>query len=248
MKRWSDLDIQTPSAIFIPACEDDIVKIVCLSIDRFNHPRAYNSQVGHAVHAGIPFVAKAGGCSPWSTFGSEGWVIDLSSLSGIALDLEKEIVTIQSGTNTKKVNEKVAQAGLCITSPAMSAVGYIPFLLGGGNSWLLGSYGMAVDNLVSARIVTATKGLVNASETENADLFWALKGAGQFFGLVTEVTMKIFPAPRDIISWTCIFAPSQIKEVASAVEKIANSGDTALSPGMAAIGAAPGGNKVFSII
>ena len=153
---------------------------------------------------------------------------------------------MQGGITTKKVNEKVAEAGFCITSPAMSGVGYVPFLLGGGNSWLLGIHGMAVDNLVSAKVVTATKGLVVASETENADLFWALKGAGQFFGLVTEVTVIIFPVPRDIISWTCIFAPSQITEVATAVEKVANGGDTALSPGMAAIAAAPGGNKVIT--
>ncbi len=83
---------------------------------------------------------------------------------------------------------------------------------------------MAVDSLVSARIMTATKGLVTVSEKKNTDLFWALKGAGQFFGIVTEVTVKIYPVDHPIIAWTCIFLPSQIKDVADVLEGIANGG------------------------
>lgn len=125
-------------------------------------------------------------------------------------------------------------------------MGYIPFLLGGGNTWLSGMYGLAIDNLLSARVVTASKGLVTASATENPDLFWALKGAGQFFGLVTEVTVQIYPMEQKITTWTCIFKAEQIKDVAEVVEKLANGLDSAKSPGMAGVMAPPGQTKVES--
>lgn len=201
-------------------------------------------QVDHAVKNSIPFVAKAGGYSPWSTIGPQGWIIDNSLLTGISLDINNHTATIQAGVLTKQLNVTVADAGFCIQTPAASAVGYIPFLLGGGSTWLAGMYGLAVDSLLSARVVTAVKGLVTASETENEDLFWALKGAGQFFGLVTEVTVKIFPLKQKITTWSCIFAPSQIKEVAGALEILANGDDVVKSPGMAAILAPPGQAEV----
>jgi FAD/FMN-containing dehydrogenase len=145
---------------------------------------------------------------------------------------------------TKQLNEAVDKVGFCIQTAGASTVGYIPFLLGGGSTWMTGMYGLAVDNLISARIVTATKGLVVASETENADLFWALRGAGQFFGIVTEVTTKMFPLDHKITTWTTIFLPSQIKEVAAALEVLANGPEAVRSPGMAAILAPPGHTAV----
>ena len=165
--------------------------------------------------------------SPWSTIGSHGWIIDLSLLTGITLDTEKQTATIQAGVLTKQINEAVSKIGYCIQGAGASSVGYIPFMLGGGSTWMTGMHGLAVDNLISARVVTATKGLVVASESENSDLFWALKGAGQFFGLVTEVTTKIFPFEQKITTWTCIFLPSQIKEVSAVLETLANGDDVA---------------------
>ena len=105
---------------------------------------------------------------------------------------------------------------------------------------------MAVDNLISTRVITATKGLVVASEAENSDLFWALKGAGQFFGLVTEVTVRVFEWEQDITAWTCLFLPSQVKEVAEMLKKHLESEEVARSPAMAAVMAPPGQTKVLS--
>lgn len=223
MKRWTDVGFQTPAAILKPTNEEDIIKIV-----------------DYATKNNIPFVAKAGGHSPWSTIGSQGWIIDNELLTGITLDTENHTATIQAGVQTKLLNETVGKTGFCIQSAGASTVGYIPFLLGGGSTWMTGMYGLAVDNLISARIVTAKNGLVIASETENVDLFWALKGAGQFFGIVTEVTAKIFPLEQKITTWTCIFLPSQMKDVAATLELFVNGNDIARSPGMAAIMALPG--------
>jgi len=146
---------------------------------------------------------------------------------------------------TKQLNIAVADAGFCVQSASAATVGHIPFLLGGGSSWLNGIYGLAIDTFVSARVITATKGLVTASSTENPDLFWALKGAGQFFGLVIEVTVKIFPADEEgITSWTCIFSPENIEELGNILEKMANGEGASRSPGMSMLMAAPGTAKV----
>jgi FAD/FMN-containing dehydrogenase len=150
---------------------------------------------------------------------------------------------IQAGVLTKLLNQAVHKAGFYLQSSGAASVGHIPFVLGGGQSWMTGMHGMAIDHLISARVVTATRGLVVASATENADLFWALKGAGQFFGLVAEITVRMFPIERDILNWSFIFLPHQIKEVAKAIETI-SAGDIAKSPGIVAIMQAPGQVKV----
>jgi FAD/FMN-containing dehydrogenase len=175
--------------------------------------------------------------------GSEGWILDLSLLKEIDLDAQQQTVTIQSGVLTKDLNIAVGNAGFCIQSPSGGQVGFVPFLLGGGSTYLAGMYGMAVDSLISAKIVTASRGLVVASEEENQDLFWALKGAGQFFGVVVEVKMRIFPLKEKITSWTCIFPPNVVKELASTLEKVVNEAHIS-SPGMCAIMESPGQSKV----
>ncbi|KAH6715691.1 hypothetical protein BKA61DRAFT_547409 [Leptodontidium sp. MPI-SDFR-AT-0119] len=220
--RWSDVDVQVPSAILQPSCEGDISEIV-----------------KHAAKHNIPFIAKGGGHSTWSTIGSGGWIIDLSLLRSISINTSAQTATIQAGVLTKPVNEAVANAGFMIHSANAANVGHIGFLLGGGSSVLMGMHGLAIDALITARVVTATGRIVTASSTKNGDLFWALKGAGQYFGIVTEVTVKIFPQTTDIISWACIFTPPQIKEVAKAVKELVDGGDQK-SFGVAMITLPPG--------
>jgi FAD/FMN-containing dehydrogenase len=173
----------------------------------------------------------------------------LTHYNTIHLDIDAQTATIQAGVLTKPLNQAVHEAGFCLQSSGAASVGHIPFVLDGGQSWLTGIYGMAVDQMISARVVTATNGLVVASETENVDLFWALKGAGQFFGLVTEITVRIFSFRREILSWSCIFLPTQVKEVGKALEVVSN-GNIVKSPGMVAIMRPPGQDKVriFSIV
>ncbi|KAG4439066.1 hypothetical protein IFR05_005457 [Cadophora sp. M221] len=220
--RWSDVDIQVPSAILQPNGEEDISQIV-----------------KHAAKHNIPFIAKGGGHSNWSTIGSGGWIVDLSLLRSIGINTSTQTATIQAGVLTKSVNEAVTDAGFMIHSANAANVGHIGFLLGGGSSVLMGMYGLAIDALVSAQVVTAAGRVVTASPTENGDLFWALKGAGQYFGIVTEVAVRIFPQTSDIISWACIFAPPQIKEVAKAVRELVDGGDQK-SFGVAMITLPPG--------
>jgi len=142
---------------------------------------------------------------------------------------------VQAGVLTKEIHEAVAKEGFCVTVSNSNSVGVIPCVLAGGNSPISAIHGLAIDNLVSARIVTATNGLVTASEQENLDLFWALKGAGQFFGVVTEIILKIYPLNslgRDdgkLWSWTFIFDLSQINDFVKALDAVASDTKTASS-------------------
>ncbi|KAK0111780.1 hypothetical protein ONS96_001049 [Cadophora gregata f. sp. sojae] len=206
--RWSDVNIQVPSAIIQPNCEEDIIQIV-----------------KHAVKHNIPFIAKGGGHSNWSTIGSGGWIIDLSLLRSLNINTSAQTATIQAGVLTKSINEAVTHAGFMIHTANAANVGHIGFLLGGGSSVLLGMHGLAIDALISARVVTSTGRVVAASASENVDLFWALKGAGQYLGIVSEVTVKIFPKTTGIISWACIFGPHQVKEVSKALKEVIDAGD-----------------------
>lgn len=227
LKRWSDVGIQIPAAIIKAGCEDDIVKIV-----------------NTATTNQIPLVSRGGGNSPWSTIGPQGWILDLSLLSNITLSPSTQTATLGPGVLSKSINEAVSNIGFCIQSPGSSKVACIPFILGGGSSYLNGLYGMAVDSLISARVVTAKRGLVTASEEENQDLFWALKGAGHFFGVVTSVTMRMYPLKETVISWNCFFPAEAIKEVAAALEVVSKGEQVVRSPGLVGIMAPPGSSKV----
>ncbi|KAK8052542.1 FAD binding domain-containing protein [Apiospora rasikravindrae] len=209
LARWSDIDVRVPYAIVQAASEQDIV-----------------ATVQGAVKAGIPFVPASGGHSPWSTIGQEGIVIDLSRYKGVSLHPETNEATVKGGTLMKEVevalhpHERFAAVGNGNT------VGVIPYYLGGGISIYTPLIGFGSDNLIAAKLVNAKGELVHVSETENPELLWALRGAGQFFGLVTEITIKTYPYSLlgnkggQRICGTYVFLPHQIDQVCAAVETV----------------------------
>src|SRR4051812_48403271 len=95
----------------------------------------------------------------------------------------------------------------------MSTTGIAGFTLGGGFGWLSRTYGLACDNLVEAEVVTADGGLVRASDDENADLFWGLRGGGGNFGIVTSFTYRLHRVGPDVLCGIVFFAEPQIPEV-----------------------------------
>jgi FAD/FMN-containing dehydrogenase len=243
MSRWTDVNKQTPSAILQPACEADVERIVRPSSPSSTYTD--RSQIQAAIQNKIPFAVKSGGNSPWSTISSPGWILDVSKLDTYNLDIKSRTATLGPGVLSKTINLAVEEHGFCIQSPGSALVSCVGFLLGGGSSLLNGLYGVAVDSLISARVVT-TKGTVTCSINENSDLFWAIKGAGHFFGVVTEVMMKIYPLEKEQgpLSWTVIFPGARIEEVAMALEEVSKSEQAIRSPGLAMITTAPGSDKV----
>lgn len=125
-----------------------------------------------------------------------GLVIDLSQMKGLQIDSEGVVVRTQSGFTTEELDRAADEAGLVLALAETPSVGISGLILGGGICWLSSALGTASDNLVSARVVLADGRIVTASAKENPDLFWALRGGGGNFGIVTEFTLQAHRLPQ----------------------------------------------------
>jgi FAD/FMN-containing dehydrogenase len=122
-----------------------------------------------------------------------GMLIDLSPMRNVRVDPAAGIAYVGPGAVWGDVDHEAQQFGLATTGGLVSTTGVAGFTLGGGIGWLMRQYGLACDNLVGADVVTADGRLVHASETENADLFWGLRGGGGNFGIVTSFELALHP-------------------------------------------------------
>ena len=125
----------------------------------------------------------------------DGLVIDLSRMKDIAVDPPARTVRVEGGCNWGEVNDALQPHGLAATGGFVSITGVSGLTLGGGLGWLVRKHGLALDNLLSAEVVLADGRLVTASSQENDDLFWAIRGGGGNFGVVTSFKFQVHPLP-----------------------------------------------------
>ncbi|MFA5835140.1 MAG: FAD-binding oxidoreductase [Bacteroidota bacterium] len=135
-----------------------------------------------------------------------GLVIDLSAMNNIRLiDREKHIVRIESGAIWKNVALALQEHGLALSSGDSTTVGVGGLALGGGIGWMVRKYGLTIDSLVAAEVVTADGRVLRASAIEHADLFWAIRGGGGNFGVVTNFEFAAHPVNK-VYSGMIIYA------------------------------------------
>ena len=144
--------------------------------------------IGYARNAGMVLSVRSGGHSVLgSGTNTGGLVLDLAHLDAVeVVDRAKRIVSVGGGANWGQVASTLAPYGLGLTAGDTADVGVGGLTLGGGMGWMVRKYGLAIDNLVAAQIVTADGRTLEASENEHADLFWAIRGGGGNFGVVTR--------------------------------------------------------------
>ncbi len=143
-------------------------------------------------------VAIRGGGHSVPGFGTcdDGVVIDLSLMRGVEVDPATSTARAQGGATWGDFNDATHAHGLATTGGIISTTGVGGLTLGGGIGYLSRGFGLSCDNLVSAEVVTADGNVVTASETEHADLFWALRGGGGNFGVVTSFGFALHPVDQ----------------------------------------------------
>src|SRR5689334_6269688 len=122
-----------------------------------------------------------------------GLMIDLAPMRGIHVDPRSRRIRAQAGVTWNEYNRAAAVHSLATTGGVISTTGIAGLTLGGGLGWLMGKYGMAIDNLESAEVVLADGRVVTASEDDDADLFWAIRGGGGNFGVATSFEYRAHP-------------------------------------------------------
>lgn len=157
--------------------------------------------VNFARAHGLQLSVKGGGHAfAANTVGAGGLLIDLSPMKGIEIDPASKSMRMEPGLKWGEVEPVAQEHGLAPVGGTVSTVGVAGFILGGGSGYLSRKHGMAVDNLLSAEVVTAAGRLVRASSEENPDLFWALRGGGGNFGIVTSFEVRLHEVGPEVLT------------------------------------------------
>lgn len=175
-----------------------------------------------------------------------GLTIDLSRMRAIRVDPERRMVRAEAGATWGELDRETLAYGLATTGGMVSSTGIAGLTLGGGLGWLMARHGLASDNLVSADVVTADGRLVVASETEHADLFWALRGGGGNFGVVTAFEYRLH-SMSSFVGGMVLHPLSRAREVLGFYRDYAASAPDDLTAN-AALMTTPDGHDVVGIV
>ena len=151
-----------------------------------------------------------------------GLMIDLSPMRGIRVDVTRRAVHAQGGTTWAELNRETQLHGLAVTGGVVSTTGVAGLTLGGGFGWITRKFGLTIDNLTSADVVTADGESLRASEKENADLFWALRGGGGNFGVVTSFEFRLHPMGPEVLSGLIVHPLDEAQKLLPEFRRLAN--------------------------
>jgi len=172
---------------------------------------------------GLPLSIRGGGHNiAGNALCDSGVTIDFSKMKKVRVDAAKKRAYVEPGALLVDFDEAVQAHGLATPVGINSTTGIAGLTLGGGFGWLTRKYGMTIDNLMSVEVITAEGKKIRASESENADLFWALRGGGGNFGVVTEFEFKLFPVGPEVVAGLIVFPFNEAKQVLTKYRQFVN--------------------------
>jgi FAD/FMN-containing dehydrogenase len=142
-----------------------------------------------------------------------GLVIDLQLMKRIDVDPERRKLRVQAGVRLADVDRATEPYGLALVSGINSETGLAGLTLGGGIGWLMREYGLTIDYLVSAELVTVDGEVLRVSADRNPDLFWAIRGGGGNFGIVTSFEFDLVPVGPEVYGGIVLYAAEQARDV-----------------------------------
>ncbi len=175
-----------------------------------------------------------------------GLVVDLSSMNAIDVDPIRRTARAGGGTTWGEFDRATQAHALATTGGAISTTGIAGLTLGGGLGWLMRSYGLACDNLVSVDLVTADGRSLTASETQNADLFWGIRGGGGNFGVITSFEYRLHPV-GPILGGMLVYPVDRAEEVLRTYRELTATAPNQLTA-FAGLMTSPDGFPVLAIL
>jgi FAD/FMN-containing dehydrogenase len=183
---------------------DDARRVLYFNVDR--HPRAIvraqdaqdvATTVNYARDHALPLAVRSGGHSlAYLSVIDDAVVVDLSHMARVSIDPEARIARVQPGATSGDLAGPANAHGLALSTGDTHSVGMGGLTTGGGIGFMVRKYGLAIDNLLSAQVVTAGGDILTASAEEHPDLFWAIRGGGGNVGIVTEFVFRLAPVSQ----------------------------------------------------
>ncbi|MCB5164108.1 FAD-binding oxidoreductase [Streptomyces bambusae] len=212
--------------------------------------------VRHGRESGLPLAVRSGGHSfPGHSVCDGGLVVDLSAMKGVRVDPRTRTARVQAGVLLGELDRETQQFGLAVPSGIVTHTGVTGLTLGGGIGWLMRRYGLTVDQLLSADLVTADGRFLTADAEREPELFWGLRGAGANFGVVTEFEFRLNPVGPQVLAgpvlWPMDDAPGVLRFYRDWIETVPDDLTTIVTmrkaPPLAAIPEALHGRPVVSV-
>src|SRR5437763_5263297 len=161
----------------------------------------------------LPVAVRGGGhSSPGYSVCDNGLVVDLSHMKGISIDPVTGRARTQAGLRLFEFVSGTQALGLATTAGTVGGTGLSGLTLGGGIGWLMGKYGLTIDNLLSVELVTADGQVLTGNAAENPDLFWGGRGGGRNFGIVTSFEFRLHPVTT-VLAGKVIYPLKQAREM-----------------------------------
>jgi FAD/FMN-containing dehydrogenase len=214
---WNGMIDRRPALVVRPDGTDDVVTAI-----RF----AREQELVLAVRAGGHSVPGLSTCDG-------GLLIDLSRIRGVHVDQERRVARVKGGSLLAELDDAAQTHELVCPVGVVSHTGVAGLTLGGGMGRLQRKLGLTIDNLAAVEVATADGRLVRASEDENPDLFWGLRGAGANFGIATEFELRLHPLSRVITHGAVIHPIERARELAELYSSLLDSGPDELWMGYA---------------